>query len=179
MLENFVFCSVSFHQTNKNAVEENRQCCVSMTQQTNGFVEKQKLRYLKLLFNGQGRRMLTEPFEHYCFIVETATELIRRVFLMRPRLQCKCLRASKHTAKPSQRQDSSDRGGKFYLVEFAPQLRLRLIFESGTCQSVPSRLFFVSARLRYISQEILLSRILKIFGFGQQSISIVGCYGFK
>ena len=41
---------------------------------------------------------------------------------MRPRLYCKCLGTRKYTAKPSQRQDSSDRGGKFYLVEFAVQL---------------------------------------------------------
>ena len=72
--------------------------------------------------NGEGRGMLTEPFEHYCFIVETATELIRRVCLLRPRLYCKCLRTRKYTAKPSQRQDSSARGGKFYLVEFAASL---------------------------------------------------------
>jgi len=46
-----------------------------MTQQTNGFVDELKLIYLKLMCNGEGRGMLTEPFEHYCFIVETATEL--------------------------------------------------------------------------------------------------------
>ena len=165
MLENFVFCSVSFHQTNKNAVEENRQCCVSMTQQTNGFVEKQKLRYLKLLFNGQGRRMLTEPFEHYCFIVETATELIRRVCLLRPRLQCKCLTTPKYTAKPSQRQESNARGGKFYLVEFAVQLRLRLIIESAARPSAPANTSLVFQRPCHLGHKILLSRICCVIGF--------------
>jgi hypothetical protein len=92
--------------------------------------------------------MLTEPFEHYCFIVETATELIRRVCLMRPRLWCKCLRALKYTAKPSQRQDSSARGGKFYLEEFAVQLRLRLICESAARPSVPSKLSVISFTIR-------------------------------
>ena len=84
---------------------------------------------------------------------------------MRPRLWCKCLGTGKYTAKPSQRQDWGDRGGKFYLVEFAVQLRLRLIFESAARPSAPANTSLVFQRPCHLGHEILLSRICKDFGF--------------